>query len=210
MMTFKLTPNTPQTFSISPDENREAVSSAFYKAAEAAGGLTPKRLKKIEPLTARLFDALDLTGRLLFLTDTSKVGSLAPPDGDPLLLFLIFVRDREDLRGALTKMFDLYYYDLFSSAFISEGIRRAKDALKEAALSAGYDLPDPLIPGLESCPLKAQREIFRLLEPEDLGVRLLSSDLMEPINSYTCLYRPKALPAAGPVTEIITEKEQSG
>ena len=193
MMTLKLIPDTPLTFAIPASDDRKSVTDAFYALAQKEAPLSPRHIKKIEPLIDRFFDALELSGRILLTSDVSRLGALARPDGDAVLLLLIFVHDKAGLRDTLTKMFDIYYYDQFSSALISQEIRTAKDALKEAARALNCDLPDALIPGLDDCPLSVQADIFRLLQPEDLGIRLLESGLMAPINSYTCIYHPKPL-----------------
>ena len=191
MITISFKENEPETFTIDPDEIREAVIADFKERIEPESKrLTARKAERLKALGNQVFESCDLAGRLIFLSPAISDGVLLSPlkAGERGLLYVLFVRDHKGLKASLTRMFDRYYYEIWGGALISQGIRAVDSAVKKAAADRGLLCSSSVCPGTEGFPLDAQRTIFRLLEPEDLGIRLLDSCLMAPENAFTALY----------------------
>ena len=178
MTAIDVTITYPQTFEIAPASISGAVSAAFYAQLNREGlVLKPRMKEKAEAVRQKVFNAAVLTGRCLAV----------PGEASLTVALIIFVKGLKELEKTASRLSDHYYMELWGSALISEGIHAARSRVKESALAHHMAVTEERIPGVGSVPLETQKEIFRLLRPEDLGITLLDNDLMSPEKAFSCL-----------------------
>lgn len=97
------------------------------------------------------------------------------------------LRGWEALQGR-GDMADGMLYDIWANAVLESASSDLRAALKREIRDRGYFVTPSWSPGQDGIALENQRPLFRLLQPEEIGITLGEDDLMSPIKSVTAFF----------------------
>ena len=199
--------SSPKNFRIRKDLVRTAAVRDFeYHTRLKLYDMPDKLARPVLRTQQAVFDRTTLIGRYRLLTvsdvilsdETGEAGVIVENDhfltgsypdaapGGKVLFLIVTLQGLREIAEEISRMSDSYYLEVWGRVFIEQGIAYFRHELRRALKRSGYQPSAFLFPGMKTCRLSNQREIFRILEPEDLGVTLSPGCIMSPEKSFTC------------------------
>ncbi|WP_373484402.1 hypothetical protein [Acetobacterium sp.] len=106
-------------------------------------------------------------------------------NSEKVLCFVSTVKDFDCKSKMLTDSMENYFFDCWGSAFIENAEAWLKDYVSNGLSALNLKRTHVWNPGQHQFELNNQRSIFKLLNPEDIGVHLSPSMKMTPIKSIS-------------------------
>jgi len=106
-------------------------------------------------------------------------------NSEKVLCFVSTVRNFDSKYKMLTDSMENYFFDCWGSAFIENAESWLKDYISHGLAPLKLKRTHVWNPGQHQFELKNQRTIFRLLNPEDIGVHLSAKMKMNPVKSVS-------------------------
>ena len=130
-------------------------------------------IEGIEGDAVRIKGGATLVSQLL-----AKVLSCA----DELVFYAITVHGYEELtKDPDNSMFDSMFYDAWGVGYAMDCHRWIKDAIDERVHASGLHVGRSWIPGEGELELDLQNEVFKILDPSQIGLEISESGRMRPV-----------------------------
>lgn len=121
-------------------------------------------------------------------TIKSKMLTQAFEKSEELIICAITMSGYEEMEEASDDFMNTLFYDGWGTAFADCGYAWLKNHIAEELKPKGYYATCPWSPGQHNVDIQLQKLVFRLINPEEIGITLNSSCLMHPKKSITGIF----------------------
>lgn len=129
-----------------------------------------------------------IEGESIYIGDTvisSRMLSELFADASEIVLFAGSLKGYDELEKNETDNLNVLFFDGWGTAAVEKGHVWMKERVKEICSDAGLYSSNSWSPGQHNVDIKLQKELFRLLMPEEIGITLTDSFMMHPKKSIS-------------------------